>query len=40
MAPTIDDIDLQARQGSIAAIIQILNEHFATTGIRTESRAR
>jgi hypothetical protein len=37
MAPTIDDIDLQARQGSIAAIIQILNEHFATTGIRTRA---
>jgi hypothetical protein len=37
MAPTIDDIDLQARQGSIAAIIQILNDHFATTGIRTRA---
>jgi len=37
MAPTIDDIDLQARQGSIAAIIQILNEHFADTGIRTRA---
>ena len=37
MPPTIDDIDLQARQGSIAAIIQILNEHFANTGIRTRA---
>jgi hypothetical protein len=37
MAPSIDDIDLQARQGSIAAIIQILNEHFAETGIRTRA---
>lgn len=37
MPPSIDDIDLQARQGSIAAIIQILNEHFAATGIRTRA---
>lgn len=37
MASTIDDIDLQARQGSIAAIIQVLNEHFAPTGIRTRA---
>ena len=37
MSPSIDDIDLQARQGSIAAIIQILNEHFAHTGIRTRA---
>ncbi|XGB43633.1 MAG: hypothetical protein LVS60_07990 [Nodosilinea sp. LVE1205-7] len=37
MASTIDDIDLQARQGSIAAIIQVLNEHFAHTGIRTRA---
>ncbi|WP_017300253.1 hypothetical protein [Nodosilinea nodulosa] len=37
MHPTIDDIDLQARQGSVAAIIQILNEHFAEDGIRTRA---
>ena len=37
MAPSIDDIDLQARQGSVAAIIQLLNEHFANTGIRTRA---
>jgi hypothetical protein len=37
MHPTIDDIDFQARQGSVAAIIQILNEHFADEGIRTRA---
>ena len=37
MNPTIDDIDLQARQGSVAAIIQLLNEHFAADGIRTRA---
>ncbi len=37
MSPSIDDIDLQARQGSVAAIIQILNEHFLGTGIRTRA---
>lgn len=37
MPSTIDDIDLQARQGSVAAIIQLLNEHFATAGIRTRA---
>ena len=37
MNPTIDDIDLQARQGSVAAIIQLLNEHFADDGIRTRA---
>jgi hypothetical protein len=37
MQPTIDDIDLQARQGSVAAIIQLLNEHFANDGIRTRA---
>ncbi|HSM83019.1 MAG TPA: hypothetical protein VLS96_15115 [Nodosilinea sp.] len=37
MHPTIDDIDLQARQGSVAAIIQLLNEHFAEDGIRTRA---
>jgi hypothetical protein len=37
MHPTIDDIDFQARQGSVAAIIQILNEHFAEEGIRTRA---
>ncbi|WOD41198.1 hypothetical protein [Nodosilinea sp. E11] len=37
MPPTIDDIDYQARQGSVAAIIQILNEHFAEDSIRTRA---
>lgn len=37
MPSTIDDIDLQARQGSVAAIIQLLNEHFAQDGIRTRA---
>ncbi len=37
MTPTIDDIDFQARQGSVAAIIQILNEHFAGESIRTRA---
>ncbi|WP_035985737.1 hypothetical protein [Leptolyngbya sp. KIOST-1] len=37
MHPTIDDIDFQARQGSVAAIIQILNDHFAEEGIRTRA---
>jgi hypothetical protein len=37
MTPTIDDIDFQARQGSVAAIIQILNEHFANNSIRTRA---
>ena len=37
MHPTIDDIDFQARQGSVAAIIQILNDHFAKNSIRTRA---
>ncbi|MFH7243447.1 MAG: hypothetical protein ACHWZW_11410 [Spirulina sp.] len=37
MPSTIDDIDLQARQGSVAAIIQLLNDHFAKSGIRTRA---
>jgi len=37
MNSTINDIDFQARQGSIAAIIQLLNEHFAKDGIRTRA---
>ncbi len=37
MNSTLNDIDLQARQGSIAAIIQLLNEHFAKDGIRTRA---
>jgi hypothetical protein len=37
MHQTIDDIDYQARQGSVAAIIQILNEHFADSNIRTRA---
>jgi len=37
MTQTIDDIDRQARQGSVAAIIQLLNEHFAAASIRTRA---
>lgn len=37
MMQTIDNIDRQARQGSVAAIIQILNDHFAKSGIRTRA---
>lgn len=37
MTPTVDDIDFQARQGSVAAIIQILNKHFASDSIRTRA---
>jgi len=37
MPPTTDDIDFQARQGSVAAIIQILNGHFARDSIRTRA---
>jgi hypothetical protein len=37
MSSTFNDIDLQARQGSIAAIIQLLNNHFAESGSRTRA---
>ena len=37
MSSTLNDIDLQARQGSIAAIIQLLNNHFAESGIRARA---
>jgi len=37
MSSTINDINLQAHQGSIAAIIQLLNNHFAESGIRTRA---
>lgn len=37
MYSTINDVNLQARQGSIAAIIQLLNNHFAESGIRTRA---
>ncbi|MFM7219880.1 MAG: hypothetical protein ACKO21_06670 [Nodosilinea sp.] len=37
MSSTINDINLQARHGSIAAIIQLLNNHFAESGIRTRA---
>jgi hypothetical protein len=33
----MDDIALQARQGSVAAIIQILNEKLADSGVRTRA---
>ncbi|MEO1297225.1 MAG: hypothetical protein AAFW75_15840 [Cyanobacteria bacterium J06636_16] len=34
---TVNDIIGQARQGSVAAIIQVLNERFADDGIRTRA---
>ncbi|MDJ0553000.1 MAG: hypothetical protein QNJ68_00855 [Microcoleaceae cyanobacterium MO_207.B10] len=34
MADQINDITMQARQGSVAAIIQVLNEELATVGVR------
>jgi hypothetical protein len=37
MVDPIDNIALQARQGSVAAIIQVLNEKLADAGIRTRA---
>lgn len=37
MIQAINDIDRQARQGSVAAIIQILNEHFSDCQVRTRA---
>jgi hypothetical protein len=37
MANPIDDIDRQAREGSVAAIIQILNDKLAEVGVRTRA---
>ena len=37
MVDPMDDIALQARQGSVAAIIQILNEKLAKSGVRTRA---
>jgi hypothetical protein len=37
MVDPIDDIARQARQGSVAAIIQILNEKLADSGVRTRA---
>jgi len=37
MMQSIDDISSQARQGSVAAIIQILNTHLADDGIRSRA---
>ena len=37
MAEPMDDIAKQARQGSVAAIIQILNEQLADAGVRTRA---
>ena len=37
MADTMDDIARQARQGSVAAIIQMLNEKLADSGVRTRA---
>lgn len=37
MVDSIDDIFRQARQGSVAAIIQILNEKLADSGVRTRA---
>lgn len=36
-ASTVNDIVGQARQGSVAAIIQVLNDRFADDGIRTRA---
>ena len=37
MVDPVDDIARQARQGSVAAVIQILNEKLADSGIRTRA---
>ncbi|GAB4377289.1 MAG: hypothetical protein Kow00121_26300 [Elainellaceae cyanobacterium] len=37
MVDPIDDIARQARQGSVAAIIQVLNEKLADSGVRTRA---
>ncbi|NJR65155.1 MAG: hypothetical protein HC772_07255 [Leptolyngbyaceae cyanobacterium CRU_2_3] len=37
MVDPIDDIVRQARQGSVSAIIQVLNEKLASSGIRTRA---
>lgn len=37
MVDPIDDIGRQARQGSIAAIVQVLNEKLAEVGVRTRA---
>jgi len=37
MIASIDDIAKQARQGSVAAIIQVLNEKLASCGVRTRA---
>jgi hypothetical protein len=37
MVDPIDDIARQARQGSVAAVIQVLNEKLADSGIRTRA---
>lgn len=37
MPEPVDDILVQARQGSVAAIIQVLNEKLASRGVRTRA---
>ena len=37
MANSIDNIARQARQGSVAAIIQVLNDKLAHSGVRTRA---
>jgi hypothetical protein len=37
MVDPIDEISIQARQGSVAAIIQVLNENLAECGVRTRA---
>ncbi|MGL5060341.1 MAG: hypothetical protein ACRC62_10190 [Microcoleus sp.] len=37
MANPIDDINRQAREGSIAAIVQVLNDKLAQVGVRTRA---
>jgi len=37
MVAPVDNIAIQARQGSVAAIIQVLNEKLAEIGVRTRA---
>ncbi|GAB4153012.1 MAG: hypothetical protein Fur0046_32870 [Cyanobacteria bacterium J069] len=37
MVDPIDDIERQARQGSVSAVIQVLNERLADAGVRTRA---
>ena len=37
MVDSIENITKQARQGSVAAIIQVLNDKLADSGVRTRA---